>query len=145
MRLLPESATKMLSSESTKRCQGSLICPAPTIRQNCPEDQRSATYCHYSQPPQYSHSTEDESRGLLHLTISLSFRPKLPHKLTTQVDYLNAAVARISHDIISLRVNNNTTWVRELPITLGGCFSQRVILDTEPPLPGFMASSSEIN
>ena len=56
--------------------------------------------------------------GALHLTISLSLGPKLPDKLTLRVENLNAMVAGISHDIISLLINDNTFWEIELPITL---------------------------
>ena len=58
------------------------------------------------------------TNGTLHLTFSISIRPKLPDKLTLGVENLNTVVAFISHDIISLLINNNTLGVRELTITL---------------------------
>jgi len=59
------------------------------------------------------------SHGTHDLTMSLSKRPKLPQKLPLRVENLNAIVAIISHDIISLLINNNNaTCAIELTITL---------------------------
>jgi len=119
MQWLPESATKMLSSESTKRCQGFFPLPG-THNSN-----KIALRIKYLQPiaTKLSHHNvpirqKTNTNGVCHLTLPSSKRSKLHDKLTFRVENLNAIVVAISHDIISLLVNNNTTRGRELSITL---------------------------
>ena len=76
-----------------------------TLTQRIKDLQPIATLLSYHNIPirQKTNTTD-----ILQLTISLSPRPKLPRKVTIRVENLNVIVARISHDIMPLLVDNSS-------------------------------------
>jgi len=116
--LLSLSATNMLSSESTKRCQGFETCPAPTMRTKLPWKSKICNRLPmYSLPTIFPFGRRPTPTGWLIWPFPVPFDPNF---LTNWpwVEDLNAMVVSVSHNIISLLINNNTTWGNELAIAI---------------------------
>jgi len=102
MRLLPASATKMLSSESAKRCQVFLTCPAPTTRTNLPRGSKiGRRWPIFSATTIFPFDRRPIPRGFFIRPFSDPFDPNF---LINWPWELNAIFVDISHDIISLLV-----------------------------------------